>query len=93
MSVLGWSLATWLMLVGVAGLLITMSFWSQLAQVNRPRVGMFGLTTQRGDRLFLSLVIAGFIHAAWLGLAPLDLPLWGASIVSLVVALVVFRFG
>ncbi len=54
---------------------------------------MFGVATQRGDRFFLSLLGAAFIHLAWIALAPMEWPLWGASVAAAVYAAVVFRFG
>ncbi len=69
------------------------------------RDGVLRIPTTRGDRLFLSLVGAAFIHLAWIGLVGtetiLTLPiagglevssLWIASLVSLVYAAAVFRW-
>ena len=53
------------------------------------RVGVLGIATTRGDRLFVSLVGAAFIHLAWLGLVGPEL--WWASAISLVYAFAVFR--
>ena len=53
---------------------------------------MLGIATQRGDRLFLSLLGSAFIHLAWIGLAPASLPLWFATLASAVYAALVFRF-
>jgi predicted small integral membrane protein len=69
-----------------------MGVLARVFPLNEPRVGVLGIATQRGDRLFVSLLGAAFIHLAWLGLAPATWPLWGASIVSLVYAALVFRF-
>jgi len=54
------------------------------------RVGVLGIPTTRGDRLFLSLLGSAFIHLAWLGLAGGEL--WWASLLSLLYAAAVFRF-
>ena len=67
-------------------------------------MGILGIPTTRGDRLFLSLVLAAVIHLAWIGFvgAPpiaalpvgegLELSsLWLATPISLVAAVVVFR--
>jgi predicted small integral membrane protein len=56
-------------------------------------VGVLGVPTQRGDRLFLSLLGSAFIHLAWIGFAGESLPLWGATLASLVYAVLVFRFA
>ena len=68
------------------------------------RTGILGIATTRGDRLFLSLVLASVIHLAWIGFVGvqtiavlpigegIELPsLLFATVVSLVAAVVVFR--
>ena len=68
------------------------------------RVGVLGIPTTRGDRLFISLVIAAVIHLVWIGVvgtgAIATLPigggiefssLWLATAISLVVAGGIFR--
>ena len=52
---------------------------------------MLGLRTTPGDRLFISLLAAGYIHLLWL--AFLGVSLWGASALALVVAVLVFRYA
>ena len=70
--------------------LVAMSLWERHSPGGAPRHGVLGLDTTRGDRLFISLLGSAFIHLAWLGLA--GPPLWGAMAVSLVFAVVVFRW-
>ena len=55
-----------------------------------PRRGVLGFGTTRGDRLFISLLAAAYIHLIWLAL--MGPPLWGATAVSLVVAASIFRW-
>jgi predicted small integral membrane protein len=55
-------------------------------------MGVLGVATQRGDRFFLTLLGAAFIHLAWIGLVPKDAPLWFATAASVVYAGLVFRF-
>jgi predicted small integral membrane protein len=71
-------------------LLAGMTLWEVLRPGGAPRIGILGFETTRGDRLFLSLLSAAFIHLAWLGLVGPDL--WWALAISLVWALAVFRF-
>lgn len=89
---MAWTVPTALFFAGIALLLVLMGWWQRADPKNPPRVGILGIATQRGDRLFLSLLGAAFIHLAWLGLAPATLPLWIASLASLVYAALVFRF-
>ena len=75
-----------------AGILACLLLLTGLA-IWRPeieRVGILGIPTTRGDRLFLSLLGAAFIHLAWLGLTGADL--WWGSGLSLLYAAAVFRF-
>ena len=102
MAWMAWTPATGAFFVAVGLLLLVMI---RLART-RPeieRVGVLGIPTTRGDRLFLSLVLAAVIHLAWIGffgaspIAILPLgegievsSLWLASAISLVAAVVVF---
>ena len=92
-SWMAWTLPTALFFGTIALLLACMGVVAKLAPRNEPRVGVLGIATQRGDRLFLSLLGSAFIHLAFVGLAPDNLPLWIATLVSLVYATLVFRFA
>jgi predicted small integral membrane protein len=65
-----------------------------ILEVKRPggnsRDGILGLTTTRGDRLFISLLVAAFIHIGWIFF--LGTPLTGAVILSLVVAWAIWKW-
>jgi predicted small integral membrane protein len=89
---MGWTLPTALFFGFIVLALITLGVLAKLAPNNEPRVGLLGVATQRGDRLFLALLGAAFIHLAWIGLMPEDLPLWIATLASVVYAALVFRF-
>lgn len=90
---LGWMAWTWqtaLFFGVIATLLVLMTIW----EIKRPgggeRRGVLGLVTTRGDRLFISLLAAGYIHLLWL--AFFGSPLWWASAMALVIAALVFRY-
>ncbi len=89
---MGWTLPTALFFIAMALILTVMGVLQKLAPRNEPRVGVLGIATQRGDRLFLSLLGSAFVHLAWIGLAPAAFPLWIATLASLVYAALVFRF-
>lgn len=55
----------------------------------RARVGVLGIPTTRGDRLFITLLGSAFINLAWLGLVGPELG-WALAL-CLVYALAVFR--
>jgi predicted small integral membrane protein len=89
---LGWMAWTWqtaLFFGVIAALLVWMTVLELRSPGGAPRRGILGLTTTRGDRLFISLLAAGYIHLLWL--AFFGTPLWGASALALALAYVVFR--
>lgn len=68
------------------------------------RIGVLKIPTTRGDRLFISLILAAVIHLLWIGFvgvepiatlpigAGIEIPsLWLATVISLGAAVVVFR--
>jgi predicted small integral membrane protein len=73
----------------IALLLVGMSVWEWWSPGGAPRRGILGIRTTRGDRLFISLLATGYLHLIWL--AAVGPRLWGASLISLVVAAIVFR--
>lgn len=74
----------------IAGLLVMMAVWERLRPGGAPRHGILRIDTTRGDRLFISLLGSAFIHLAWLGFT--DLSLWIATVISLALAVAVFRW-
>jgi predicted small integral membrane protein len=100
---MAWTPATGAFFAGV-GLVLATMIWLARARPEVERVGILGIPTTRGGRLFLSLVLAAVIHLAWIGLVGAQpiatLPmgggvelssLWLATVLSLVAAVVVFR--
>src|ERR1700739_5119007 len=79
--------------------------WLAIAYPEVERLGVLRIPTPRGDRLFISLILTAIIHLLWIGLVGTDtiatLPigeegfeissLWLATLISLGVAVVVFR--
>ena len=90
MSWMAWTLPTALFFVGIGLALLAMTVWSLVAPVEARR-GFLPLTTTRGDRFFISLLSAAFLHAGWL--AATDLPVLWASACSVGLALVLMRWG
>jgi predicted small integral membrane protein len=100
---MAWTPQTGLFFALLAGTLTAMTMLA-LARPEAERVGVLGIPTTRGDRLFISLVTAAVIHLIWVGIAGtstiLTLPigegievssLWLATAISLVVAVGIFR--
>ncbi|MDQ0512183.1 DUF2160 domain-containing protein [Ancylobacter amanitiformis] len=86
---MAWTWQTGLFFVIIASLLIVFTLVA-LFKPERARVGVLGIPTTRGDRLFITLLGSAFINLAWLGLAGPDLG-WALAL-CLVYALAVFRF-
>ena len=90
LSWMAWTKPTALFFGFIACCLLVMSLWEWASPGGAPRDGILGLQTTRGDRLFISLLGSAFIHLAWLGL--IGQPLWWASGVSVLYAVMVFAF-
>ena len=84
-----WQTATFFAFIGL--LLVGMSVWEWLSPGGAPRRGVLAFNTTRGDRLFISLLLAGYLHLIWLALV--GPPLWGATVLSLAAAVAIFRWG
>ena len=100
---MAWTLPTAIFFVMLALTLATMT-WLAVAYPEAERVGVLRIPTTRGDRLFISLILTAVIHLLWIGLVGtnpiLTLPigegveissLWLATVISLGVAVVIFR--
>lgn len=72
----------------IALLLVGMCVWEWISPGGGPRHGILGLDTTRGDRLFISLLGAAFIHLIWMFF--FGTPLWGANAIAIVYAIAVF---
>ncbi|HEX6722750.1 MAG TPA: DUF2160 domain-containing protein [Burkholderiaceae bacterium] len=90
LSWMAWTWQTAAFFGVIALLLLIMAVWEWRVPGGAPRRGVLGLTTTRGDRLFISLLSAGYLHLLWLALIPA--PVWGATIASVILALLIFRF-
>ena len=101
---MAWTLPTAIFFVLLACTLAVMT-WLAIAFPEAERVGILRIPTTRGDRLFISLIMAAVIHLAWIGLVGTDtiftLPvgeagielssLWLGTVISLVSAVAIFR--
>jgi predicted small integral membrane protein len=89
---LGWMAWTWqtaTFFVVIALLLAGMMVWEWRSPGGAPRRGVLGIVTTRGDRLFVSLLAAAFIHLGWL--AFFAGRLWGAMLVAIAASILIFR--
>mgnify|MGYP002837222051 FL=1 len=90
MSWMAWTLPTALFFVAIGMALVVMTLL-ELRYPTLQRQGFLPLSTTRGDRFFISLLSAAFIHLLFLGLLPGAVLC--ASAVSAAWAVLVLRWG
>jgi predicted small integral membrane protein len=73
---MAWTPATLAVFAGIFAAMGVLTVIEARHPGGAPRDGVLGLTTTRGDRLFLSLLGSAFIFLGWLGLV--GQPVWGA---------------
>jgi predicted small integral membrane protein len=86
---MAWTWPTAIFFIIIALMLATMTAW-QIASPTVERMGVLGIPTTRGDRLFITLLGSAFINLAWLGIVGPDL--WWALGVCALYGLAVFRW-
>src|SRR5258705_6464585 len=101
---MAWTLPTAIFFV-MLSLTLGVMTWLAVAYPEAERIGILRIPTTRGDRLFISLVLAAVIHLLWIGFVGTDaiatLPigedgveissLWLATVISLLSAVAIFR--
>ena len=90
LSWMAWTTPTAIFFLVIFSLIALMGVWERVRPGGGPRVGILGIETTRGDRLFLSLLISAFATLAYL--AMVGPPLWGALGVNAVIFVLVFLF-
>ncbi len=89
MAWMAWTWPTAIFFIVIASFLVTFTVLA-IRFPETPRIGVLGIETTRGDRLFITLLGSAFINLAWLGLA--GAAQWWALAVCLVYAAAVFRW-
>jgi predicted small integral membrane protein len=101
---MAWTPPTAIFFVLLASTLAAMT-WLAATRPETDRVGILRIPTTRGDRLFVSLILAAVIHLLWIAFFGTDalvtLPigeegfeissLWLGTLISLATAVLVFR--
>lgn len=87
---MAWTGPTALFFAAIAGMLVVMTIL-ELLWPSVERRGVLPIATSRGDRLFIALLSAAWIHLAWIGLT--ELPLWQASLIALLWGGLVMRWA
>jgi len=90
MSWMVWTMPTAIFFSSIAAMLAGMTIWEILSPTIE-RKGFLPIATTRGDRLFIGLLSAAFIHLGEIGFTSLSI--WIALAVSAVWLLVLMRWG
>lgn len=90
MSWMAWTFQTSVFFVGIGTALVLMTLWELKKPTSASR-GFLPLVTTRGDRFFISLLSAAFIHLFWLGTFGSAILI--ASLLSLGWAIILMRWG
>ncbi len=75
LSWMAWTWPTALVFIFVFSCIAILAVIETRSPGGDERKGVLGLTTTRGDRLFITLLGSAYIFLAWLGLV--GTPLWG----------------
>lgn len=87
---MAWTWQTGVFFALLAAVLLAMTALAIL-RPETPRRGILGLPTTRGDRLFVTLLGAAFIHVLWIGFG--GEALWQATAVSALFGAAMFRWA
>jgi predicted small integral membrane protein len=90
MEWMAWTLPTAIFFIVIFLIVTAMTIW-QTVSPSVGRSGFLPLTTTPGDRLFIGLICAAFIHIAWIGLT--DLSLWIVFPIAVAWVIVVMIWG
>ncbi len=87
---MAWTLPSAMFFAAIGVMLSSLTVW-ELVSPTRKRQGLLPIATTRGDRVFISLLTAAFVHIAWL--ATTDSSPIGASALSFLFAIAIVRWG
>ena len=87
---MAWTTPSAVFFAVIIGMIVGLLIW-ELRSPTVARRGFLPMPTTRGDRFFIGLLTAAFIHMAWLGLTMVS-P-WGALGISVVAMAAIGRWG
>ena len=90
MTWMAWTLPTALFFAGIGVSLVILTL-CELRWPTQVRRGFLPIQTTRGDRFFISLLLAAFVHLLWLGTIGVYLPV--ASGIAVFLAVLLMRWG
>ena len=87
-----WNIHVGIVFIGIAVMLGGLLTVDLLKGPNFPRKGFLPMMTQRGDRVFVSLLVTFIIHLIWVTVLK-DISPWGAMGTSAPAAFVIMKWG
>ncbi|EWH02749.1 hypothetical protein DU490_04775 [Halomonas sp. DQ26W] len=90
MSWMVWTVPTAIFFSTIGAMLAGMTVW-EVVSPSIERKGFLPISTTRGDRLFIGLLSAAYIHLAVVGFT--DISIWFALAASILWLLVLMRWG
>lgn len=87
---MNWTPTVMIFFVVIAAILTVMTVY-ELVSPCTERKGFLPIETTRGDRLFIGLLSAAYIHLTVLGVS--DITLWVALAISVIWLLILLRWG
>lgn len=88
---MAWTVPTATFFAVIALILVAMTL-AEIRWPSVPRRGLIPMVTTRGDRLFLSLMLAAFIHLGFVYATDME-ALWLPLGVSAALGMLILRFG
>jgi predicted small integral membrane protein len=87
---MAWTTPSALFFIAIIGMILGLLVW-ELVSPTVERRGFLPMPTTRGDRFFIGLLVAAFVHMAWLGLTMMT-P-WFALAISAVLMVAIGLWG
>lgn len=92
---MAWTMPVAIFFGAIATALVILTILAVL-RPETPRRGILRIATTRGDRLFITLLGSAYIHLFWIAISTAlgvgEITLWGATGVSLLYGVAVFRY-
>lgn len=88
---MAWTLPTAIFFIVIGVLLIGMTAWELISPTAERKGLILPMPTTRGDRFFVGLLASAFLGLGWVGWV--DFSLWGALAASVLVVVVLLRWG
>lgn len=87
---MNWTPSVAILFIVIASILAVMTVY-EVVSPSIERKGFLPIPTTRGDRLFIGLLSAAYIHLAFLAVSQVSL--WIALVVAVIWQLILFRWG